>query len=143
MEKEALFMNKNENLKSKEGPLSPEILNKIKADLLLEKESVEKKLDTISKIDNREADNRSAQFPEYGDKADENAQEINDFTTVIATQSILEKSLKDIDGALSRIEDGTYGVCKYCKNPINEKRLVARPTAGSCINCKTTLQEND
>lgn len=138
-----MFLNKKEELVTKEGMINPETLNKIKAELLLEKEGVEKKLKSISQIDNREADNRSAQFPEYGDKADENAQEISDFTTTVATQSILEKSLNDIEGALDRIDKGTYGVCKYCKNPINEKRLVARPTAGSCIACKTELQGNE
>lgn len=137
MEKESLFLNKKESI------IAPETLNKIKADLLLEKESVVEKLNTISQVDSHESDNRSAQFPEYGDKADENAQEINDFSTTLATQNILEKSLKDIEGALDRIDKGTYGVCKYCKNPINEKRLVARPTAGSCIACKTELQENE
>jgi DnaK suppressor protein len=137
MEKEPTFVNKTENA------VKIETLQKIKEDLLVQKERVLKDLKNISKPDSHEADNRGAQFPEYGDKPDENAQEISDFSTTVATQSILEKSLNDINSALDRIENGTYGICKYCHSPINEKRLVARPTAGACISCKKELQENE
>lgn len=134
-----MFMPKN----NEKSNISPEILKQIKAELLVEKEEVIAKLDEISKVDDHEADDRTAKFPEYGDKPDENAQEISDFSTTFATQSLLEKSLKDIESALDRIDKGTYGICKYCQNPIGEKRLLARPTAGACISCKTELQEND
>jgi DnaK suppressor protein len=137
MEKETIFTNKKEQI------ITQETLKNIKEGLLVQKDRVLEELKNISKIDSHEADNRGAQFPEYGDKPDENAQEISDFSTTVATQSILEKSLNDIEKALDRIEKGTYGICKYCHNAINEKRLVARPTAGACITCKTELQENE
>src|SRR6266496_2873856 len=35
--------------------------------------------------------------------------------------------LKKIEKALSRIEDGTFGVCERCEEPISPKRLEARP----------------
>ena len=90
-----------------------------------------------------EADNLGAKFPEYGDKPDENAQEITDYSTSVMAEKVLEKTLEDIDSALDRINKGTYGICKYCHKPIGLKRLLARPTASSCIACKTELQEND
>jgi len=127
----------------KDKAITKTTLNQIKEDLLVQKNKIISDLNRVSKADSHEADNRSAQFPEYGDKPDENAQEISDFSTTIATQKVLEKSLEDIDKALERIEKGTYGTCKYCHNPINEKRLMARPTAGACITCKTELQENE
>lgn len=118
-------------------------LEQIKEDLLVQKEKIMTDLNKISQTDNHEVDNRGVQFPKYGDKPDENAQEISDFSTTVAAQKILEKSLEDIKKALDRIEKGTYGTCKYCGNHINEKRLMARPTAGACITCKTELQENE
>ena len=123
--------------------ISKKNLEEIKASLLAQKKEVLGELGRISKKDSHEADNRGAQFPEYGDKPDENAQEISDFSTTIVTQKVLEKSLEDIEKALNRIEKGTYGICKYCGNPINEKRLIARPRAGACISCKTGLQKNE
>lgn len=122
--------------------MEKETLNQIKDELLDRKNKILKDLENVSKEDSREADNRSAKFPEYGDKPDENAQEVSEYSTTLATEKILEKTLEDIEKALERIEDGSYGTCKYCGEAINPKRLVARPTASSCISCKTKLQNS-
>ncbi|MBZ4682369.1 MULTISPECIES: RNA polymerase-binding protein DksA [Thermodesulfobacterium] len=47
-----------------------------------------------------------------------------------------QKLLKKIDKALKKIEDGTYGICEACGDEIDEKRLLARPEATLCIECK-------
>ncbi len=47
-----------------------------------------------------------------------------------------QKLLKKIEKALKKIEDGTYGICESCGIEIDEKRLVARPEATLCIDCK-------
>jgi len=47
-----------------------------------------------------------------------------------------QKLLKKIEKALKKIEDGSYGICEVCGEPINEKRLIARPEATLCIECK-------
>jgi len=47
-----------------------------------------------------------------------------------------EHVLADIDAALKRIEDGTYGVCSNCATEIPEERLDARPWATLCIDCQ-------
>ena len=86
--------------------------------------------------------NNNVKFPEYGDKADENAQEIDDYTTNLATDKVLESTLRDIESALDRIAKGTYGICKYCKKPIGKKRMLARPVASTCVECKTKLQNS-
>jgi DnaK suppressor protein len=44
--------------------------------------------------------------------------------------------LVEIDAALSRIDDGTYGTCVGCGNEIPLGRLEAHPTAALCIDCK-------
>jgi DnaK suppressor protein len=47
-----------------------------------------------------------------------------------------EHVLEAIEGALKRIEDGTYGNCVNCGKPIAEERLSAIPWATHCIDCK-------
>jgi RNA polymerase-binding protein DksA len=47
-----------------------------------------------------------------------------------------EHVLRAIDGALRRIEDGTFGVCESCGQPISEERLEAIPYATQCIDCR-------
>ena len=80
-------------------------------------------------------------FPDYGEGEDENASEIATYSNNLSLESELEKALRDVTGALKRIDDGTYGTCKYCKTDVAEARLKARPTASSCIACKKTLTQ--
>lgn len=82
-----------------------------------------------------------ANFPNLGDKEDENASEVAEFSTNLSLEGELEKALRDIESALRQIDKGVYGICKYCKQPIDEKRLEARPTSSSCIKCKKTLTQ--
>jgi RNA polymerase-binding transcription factor DksA len=43
--------------------------------------------------------------------------------------------LDEIDAALHRWDDGTYGVCEHCGQPIDPARLEVRPAARRCIRC--------
>ena len=47
-----------------------------------------------------------------------------------------QDKLQEINEALQRIEEGTYGKCVICGQPIEEKRLLAIPEAKKCIKCK-------
>ena len=47
-----------------------------------------------------------------------------------------EQVLAEIDDALHRIEDGTFGTCLTCGQPIAPERLEAMPWATQCIDCK-------
>jgi RNA polymerase-binding protein DksA len=47
-----------------------------------------------------------------------------------------EHVLADINAALERIEEGTYGICMNCRKAIAEERLDARPWATLCIDCQ-------
>lgn len=51
--------------------------------------------------------------------------------------------VKRIDIALERIENGTYGICKECGDDINPKRLLARPIAILCIDCKEKQEKKE
>ena len=44
--------------------------------------------------------------------------------------------LDEIDAALRRIDEGTFGLCGRCGKPIGEERLKAMPYAVKCIDCK-------
>ncbi len=45
----------------------------------------------------------------------------------------VESELADIEHALQRIADGTYGTCEACGRPISEDRLEAMPAARLCV----------
>lgn len=44
--------------------------------------------------------------------------------------------LQKIEKALKKIDDGEFGICEECEEPINIKRLEARPETELCIRCK-------
>ncbi|MDF1565109.1 MAG: RNA polymerase-binding protein DksA [Deltaproteobacteria bacterium] len=44
--------------------------------------------------------------------------------------------LRKIESALSRIDDGTFGICESCDEEISLRRLEARPVTTMCIRCK-------
>jgi RNA polymerase-binding transcription factor DksA len=46
---------------------------------------------------------------------------------------ILESELKDIEDALRRLDEGSYGICEACGKPIDDERLAAKPWARFCI----------
>lgn len=51
-----------------------------------------------------------------------------------------EQVLADIDSALQRIDDGTYGTCVNCGREIPVQRLEAYPAASLCIDCKRSAE---
>ena len=47
----------------------------------------------------------------------------------------LQETLNDVERALGKIDEGTFGTCEGCGNPIAEPRLEAMPAAKLCIDC--------
>ncbi|HJW85402.1 MAG TPA: TraR/DksA C4-type zinc finger protein [Candidatus Brocadiaceae bacterium] len=47
-----------------------------------------------------------------------------------------EEGLRNIDTALEKMDDGSYGVCEICSKKINKERLKAVPYAKLCIDCQ-------
>ena len=52
---------------------------------------------------------------------------------VISVVRALRSNLHDVDRALGKTEEGTYGTCERCGRPIARERLEALPWASSCI----------
>lgn len=119
--------------------MNKEILEKIKKDLVTRKEQIEAELANFTKKDEFVKDNYRSEFPDFGDKEDENAEEIATYTDNLSVEFSLEKTLRDIKKALDRIKDGTYGNCAYCGTEIAADRLLARPTSNACVECKEKL----
>ena len=49
--------------------------------------------------------------------------------------------LQEVDEALDRIANGTYGVCEECGEPIGLKRIEVRPVAKYCVSCKAKQEK--
>ncbi len=53
------------------------------------------------------------------------------------------KKLKEIDNALLKIEEGTYGVCDECGKTISKKRLKIIPYSNFCITCQSNVEKEE
>ena len=51
--------------------------------------------------------------------------------------------LEKLELALKKIDEGTFGICEICEEPIARKRLEARPETGLCIRCKEDQERNE
>ena len=50
----------------------------------------------------------------------------------------LNEQLDEVEHALAKFDQGTYGLCERCGEPIAEARLEAMPAARLCINCASS-----
>ena len=117
--------------------LPKEFLETIKKKLFDDKARLEKELTKFTKKET--AEGAESTFPNYGDTEEDNAHEVADYEANLSIGNDLEKSLRDVKSALKKIENNEYGICKYCHKPIEQKRLLARPTSSACIECKKAI----
>jgi DnaK suppressor protein len=71
----------------------------------------------------------------------EQAVELENGETLVALDREVNTEIREIDGALRRLDDGTYGECTACGDTISERRLKALPFARFCIDCANNQQQ--
>ncbi len=130
----------NKIKKDKRICMDKKTLKSIEKTLFTMKKDFEKELGAIAKKDMEKIGTYKSRYPDYGEKEDENATEVAVFSDRLAIEETLEKDLRDVNKAIENIKKGTYGICKYCKKPIDEKRLRIRPESSSCVECKRRLK---
>lgn len=114
--------------------LSKELLSELQKKLLSEKESLKDELSRIAKPKTAPGD-YDTNFNEIGTDEDDNASEVEEYADNLALENNLEKQLRDINEALVRIANGSYGKCDNCDEEISIDRLRAYPAAKTCIKC--------
>jgi RNA polymerase-binding transcription factor DksA len=74
---------------------------------------------------------------DYGDAFADAGAATAERTETMGIIENLKIHLDGVDGAISRIDEGTYGVCTVCGNDISEDRMLYRPASSQCISCKS------
>lgn len=103
-------------------------LNDVKKQLLSLREEYTDRIDAI------EVETHHKETPVEKDFAEQATQSEND-DVLTSLDDEAQQMVMHIDAALARIEQGTYGICKSCNEPIPEPRLEAVPYAELCIDC--------
>jgi RNA polymerase-binding transcription factor DksA len=88
----------------------------------------------------RPTENRREGSP-FG-KREEEATETTELENRIALEKRILDQMAEVERALSKYENETYGLCEICGQPIDPARLEALPQAILCMNCKATQAKN-
>ena len=105
---------------------------------------LEERKRVLGALDNLHAENPGSLEDETGELVNSSADNHMADTATETFERELADTLQDntgavltaIDGALERIDNGTYGTCIRCGQPIAPERLEALPYAELCIDCK-------
>lgn len=116
-------------------------LEAVRARLLTERQQLQSDIFDLTRGDRsvKPADPMS----DGGGLRSEQADDANVVFEAERNQGIVENAqrlLAQVDAALGRIENGTYGKCVRCGQEINPKRLEALPYAALCINCQAIVE---
>lgn len=74
---------------------------------------------------------------DFGDGFADAAAATAERTEVLGLIDNLHSVLVDVDAALARIQDGSYGICAKCGEEIGADRLEFRPSSIYCVRCKS------
>jgi len=88
----------------------------------------------------RPADERREGSP-FG-KREEEATESFELEKRLTLEKRIRDQLAEVEHALHKFEEGTYGLCDSCGQPIDPARLEALPQANLCLNCKAQQAKN-
>ncbi|MFA5368760.1 MAG: TraR/DksA C4-type zinc finger protein [Candidatus Paceibacterota bacterium] len=103
--------------------------------LEIEKIETEKELQKMGEK-NKEGE-WEADFPNEPNNTDieDEAGEVEEYENLLPVEFVFQEKLKNINLALEKIANGSYGICENCKKEISKERLLAFPEAKNCNDC--------
>jgi len=115
------------------------LIQELKNQLEIKKLELEKEMESIAQKDQEGSEHWEPKFPndETNTDIDDETSEVEDFENILPVGYVLEEDLKNINLALKKITENTYGRCENCQKEISEERLKAFPEARFCNECST------
>jgi RNA polymerase-binding protein DksA len=110
--------------------------NRFRDALLEERQRVTAAIDNLHEENSGSLTDLSGEETAFDNHLADTAMETYDRELDYTLEENSEHVLAEIDAALKRIEDGTYGTCSNCGTHISEERLEALPWATLCIDCQ-------
>jgi DnaK suppressor protein len=110
--------------------------NRFREALLEERQRVEAALQLLHDENSAPLYDEAGEETAFDNHLADTATETYDRELEYSLEENSERVLAEIDGALKRIGEGTYGICTNCGTQIPEERLEALPWATLCIGCQ-------
>lgn len=71
----------------------------------------------------------------YGNHMADDATEVFEQARNLSLREVLKQKLQQVEAAMVRFDEGTYGICEDCGQEIDPARLKAEPSARLCLSC--------
>lgn len=112
--------------------ISESLKEELKATLISTKARLESELSRFARPTDVPGEYET-RYEDIGSDKDDNATEVEQYSDNVALEGNLEGQLAEVEEALVRMENGTYGVCSVCGKDIEEGRLRAYASAQECM----------
>lgn len=110
-------------------------LEELREQLEVDKENLEEELAAHGRVQTDTGDWQGASTGFEGEESDPNdvADQIEELATNVPLVEELEDRHQDVSDALEKMDEGVYGMCEVCNEPIPLNRLKANPSARTDI----------
>jgi len=110
-------------------------LEVLRSALEVEKENLEEELASHGRVQSETGDWQGASVGFEGAEPDPNdvADQIEELATNVPLVEELEERHTEVSEALDKMDEGVYGLCEHCNEPIPLDRLKANPSARTCV----------
>ncbi len=124
-------------------PLTKEQLKQCRRFLLTERERVVSEFKSLTQDAAKSPRDASGDLSGYAVHMADMATDSHERELSMNVASSEQAVIYQIDDALRRLEDGTYGVCQQCEKAIAMSRLKAVPHATHCVDCQRLKEQKD
>lgn len=126
----------------KKSPYTREELHELKKALIHERDRLRRELATMEGMTMGTAEGQ-LESPGFPTHIAEYASHMQATETILGVRSIEEERLEEIESAIRRLEQkANYGLCLSCGTKIGIERLVAKPQAHLCMDCRRAYEKN-
>jgi RNA polymerase-binding protein DksA len=125
----------------KSVPLTKEQIKQFRQLLITERAKLADEIKTIAREASTSPRDASGDLSAYTVHMADMAADTYDRELSMNLVSSEQEILYQIDDALKRLDEGTFGVCLQCGQPIAMSRLKAVPYASMCITCQRTKEQ--
>jgi DnaK suppressor protein len=115
--------------------IEEEKMVKLRAQLERAKNDIMVEIENLSEFDGVK------DFGSDVDHFEEEADEAEEYGNQLSVIQALKERLNDIEHALSKFTNGSYGICENCREEIDAETLFAAPESRLCRNCKTNQRQ--
>lgn len=117
--------------------MNQNLIQELNQKLEKEKETLEEELKRFAKKDEKPSGDWDTKYPRFnGGNLEEEADEVEEYETLLQIEHSLETKLQEVNLALEKIKTGKYGICEKCGKEIDAERLKVMPEAKTCNQCK-------